>query len=291
MPSTTQAAKVTTRPKDNNKLFLKLFRCLLKKENLIDQITNNILKEAYMISCAGETYVSGKRGSKRGRLRDKLHDRDKKKNAFSQSRSRSHSEFRGRRTPSLLMRADHFGPSSSTMNTAKCPVHYISLHDLPNARSYSYQDDTRSDSIEDLIQTKIEQMQRRSSDKQLAKSMDFFRDSQSPLSSEKGPEKAASTEMILDLESEYDSMQLLSTQNIRLPVDFEGLLSKSFTEKIIGTNLKHHLPDDLDVESLTICVLPTKPKTVFDDLQPLDLNADNLSLFVTSLYLKKTTLL
>jgi hypothetical protein len=182
---------------------------------------------------------------------------------------------------------------STTQNKTGCPVHYISLHDLPNARSYSYQDDTRSDSLDDLIQNKVEQLDRRSSDKYLTQSVDFLSDSQSPLRSEKGREKITSTEMALDLESEYDSMELLSTHSSRIRVDFdEQLVSHSFTEKIIGTNLKHHLPDDLDVESLTICVVPSKPvASVFDASKPLDLNSENMSLFVTSLYLKETLLL
>ena len=270
---------------------------LLSQDNqtFVNQMINSIIKDALIICSRREDYVTQgiiSKGSKRGRVRDKEQDRKREE---GQSRSRSRSEFRGRRTPSLYAIADRFGPSSS--KKVKSQITYVSLHDLPNASNYSYRDDTRSDSLEELIESKVKQLDQRQ--RLLTKSMDFFPDdSQSPLKSEKGRDRlCTSAEMGLDFDSEYDSMEFLSTHsNSRVRVDFEesGLLSHSFTDEIIAKNLKHHMPDDLDVESFTISVLPssiTSMSIISDKPSLRDLNSDSLPIFVTSIYLRETSLL
>lgn len=293
---------------------------ILSKDNqlLVDQIVSQVIQEALD--------VVRKRKEKEEREMTKLRERERQQQGnrhrsssrrrrqgrqvvkdSCQQRSRSQSEFPGRRTPTLFARADRFytvvaGPPSSSSFTVsdshRRQIPYISLHDLPNAKSFSHHDDTRSDSLEDLIQRKVDQIERRVVQ---SKSLDYLTSSPDTARSRSRPDFCRSAEsgdfVIGDGgDSEYDSMELLSSftytsqGNVRFVeqekiIDrqsFEKSLSLQLSEQIISSNLNLHFPDDMDTETITIPILTpvvTTTKSVTQSTNQLNAKSTPLTSF------------
>ena len=163
------------------------------------------------------------------------------------------------------------------------------MHNLPSASDFSYKDDTTHDSLEDLIASKVQQLATRgheASPAEASRSLDF---SCSPIRSEKGRERMTAWDP--DFDDHYDDLlHLLPAFNPPKQDSDSGLTrSFSFTQRIISCNLKHHQPDDFDVESLTISVKRRVRTVVSRDEGQLCLRT--LPLYLTNVNLSRNTLL
>lgn len=255
-------------------------------QKLVDQLVSDIIADAVMVHSTREKYVSG--SASRHRAGRKTGRRTRTASVRKERGRRSQSELRGGRTPTLFLASD-LKPLSRPVRCL-----YVSLHDLPAASSFSYKDDTVCDSLEDLIAVKVRQLEQNAdpdspmTSPEVSKSLDFLLTSTSPIRSEKGREK-------IQLDGDYDDHYDEYLNSIPL---FKAQISESrtemtrtfsFTQRIISCNLKHHQPDDFDVESLTISVKNSvRGRKVRDER---DASVRNLPVFVTSLNLSRNGLL
>lgn len=235
--------------------------------------------------------------------------RKEERSSRSTKRSRSHSEYRGRKTPTVFVRTDGFPKSNSTINSPiKKSVLYVSLSNLPHCKSYSYHDDTKSDSLEELIMEKVAAIENARSRKLHSKSLDHLSTSQGLLGRNGGHGSGATGgnnctgggsitnanstttvgehticslgDLAYEIDSEYDSVELLSNYSAsRMHVDFStdelvNLVSSTanLVDSIISSNLLLHKPDDLDIESYIVTVKP-------NNLLSNELNDSNLTSF------------
>ena len=251
-------------------------------QRFIDQLASDIIRDSLMIHATQEKYVSNLGPRRRARSR-----RPPRKERAVRSRS----ELRGSRPAALFAALDLPRQSPSP----RCV--YVSLHDLPSAASFSYKDDTVRDSLEDLIADKVRQIQDEQQQQsilvhspdggaEVSRALDFAQPS-SPIRSQKGRERL---HLDPDFDAQYDEyFNSLSSFKPTLQDQTKGLSRTfSFTERIISCNLKHHKPDDFDVESLTITVKrAVRAATSADESQ---LNPRNLPLYLTSLNLSRNEL-
>lgn len=204
--------------------------------------------------------------------------RREERSSRSTKRSRSHSEFRGRKTPTVFVRTDGF--ANSTINSPiKKSVLYVSLSNLPHSKSFSYHDDTKSDSLEELIMEKVAAIENSRARKLHSKSLDHLSQQQSgQMTGKNCPSvtnaNSATTvgehticslgdlcDLAYEIDSEYDSVELLSNYSAsRMHVDFSTdelvdlFSTTNLIDTIIRSNLSLHKPDDLDIESLIVPV-------------------------------------
>lgn len=270
--------------------------CSLSSDNqkFVDQLVSDILRDSFLIHSTREKYVSHIPPARR---RHEAKSRTKGEAGKGGRRKvRSQSEYRGRQTPTL------FATSDLTPRLREAPrCLYVSLHDLPGAASFSYKDDTICDSLEDLIANQVQRIQKNQQQQgqscpepeadpaEVSKTLDFLMDPASPIRSQKGRERVL---IDPDFDDQYDEY-FSSFPSFRVQRNDSGkeplTRSFSFTERIISCNLKHHQPDDFDVESLTIRV--KKAVRTAKSRDEAELSVRNLPFLLTSLNLSKNTLL
>jgi hypothetical protein len=123
---------------------------------------------------------------------------------------------------------------------------------------------------------------------EVRKTLEFLADASSPIRSQKGREKVQPDSDFDDQYDEYfNSLPLFNAKSQDCVKELTR--SFSFTQRIISCNLKHHQPDDFDIESLTVRVKQPLRASKSRDLSD-EMSIRNLPFLLTSLNLSSTTL-
>ena len=253
-------------------------------QKFVDRLVSDIMRESLIIQSSRVKHVQTLPPRSRRTQRKSC------RKGSERISGRSHSELRGRRTPTLFARSPLItstsGPDSTLQNLS---LSFVSLHDLPSATNFSYKDDTTNDSLDDLIANKVEEIKVRNAAlqthaeqmKRVNKSLDFLLlNPSTPIRSEKGRERFESKETS-NLYEEYFMSIPVTDRN----AEHGFTRTFSFVERIISSNLKQHQPDDLDIESLAVKVMKEDEGTTSTDI-----SIRNLSHFLTSLNLSHNKL-
>ncbi|RWS16703.1 FERM: RhoGEF and pleckstrin domain-containing protein 1-like isoform X2 [Dinothrombium tinctorium] len=220
------------------------------KKSQPKKLSNSEKKEDEKIS-----YVAHRQQKSRSRKKtaNRGSDIEQKRRALSAPRCR-HDLIRfdpkaNKISPSLFAHTKQLGNSKKSKNY--CELHYVLVHSLPSLESFSSQDDTFVDPIEEIISKKVENLLSNKS-KSLSMqttSADELNHSVNTLSSSSNiKEKTVSlpnddqSDNILENESDFGSFEF--------SLDCDAKERQSLRQNIIEFYLKAHHPDDFDVEQL-----------------------------------------